>query len=277
MSDDPETEEVMNSVMLREKLRESEQQPAGQPGGEPEIESLGWERAAGKFNGRNAEEWFREVERLRKLINSRPLGKPTESATASETDASVAATDLLERLHHPVKTESTASELEQLARERWSLVPRALHFNIMCGDKVLYEGVTSESQGVILCDHHNASLAKVQELTRKEGAFSVCACGHATIDHRREKDHDECTIGECECDQIRPIKSPAGEATADNEAELEQLWRDTKGINPKTGEMWLTPRMARGAAKTAEAWQSEAQPTSGKQEQLLPERHQGKS
>ncbi len=42
--------------------------------------------------------------------------------------------------------------------------------------------------------------------------FSVCECGHATIDHRRCSDHDECTIRECECDRIRPIYKPTGEA-----------------------------------------------------------------
>ncbi len=49
------------------------------------------------------------------------------------------------------------------AQGRWSLVPRALHFNIMCDGKVIYEGVTSESQGIILCDHHNAALAAERE------------------------------------------------------------------------------------------------------------------
>jgi len=33
----------------------------------------------------------------------------------------------------------------------------------------------------------------------------VCQCGHAGIDHRKEKDHDECQIRECGCDTLRPI------------------------------------------------------------------------
>ncbi len=40
----------------------------------------------------------------------------------------------------------------------WTLTPRALHFNIMCGDTVIYEGVTSEIQGNKLADAHNAAL-----------------------------------------------------------------------------------------------------------------------
>ncbi len=68
-----------------------------------------------------------------------------------------------------MKTEHAADK----AQEQWSLVPRALHFNIMCGDKVLYEGVTSESQGVILCDHHNASIAAEREkLAAAQAAIS---------------------------------------------------------------------------------------------------------
>ncbi len=52
-------------------------------------------------------------------------------------------------------------------QERWSLVPRALHFNIMCRGKVIYEGITSESRGAILCDYHNAAMKEAYEKGRE--------------------------------------------------------------------------------------------------------------
>lgn len=36
------------------------------------------------------------------------------------------------------------------------------------------------------------------------------------------------------------------------EKELERLWKLTGGIDPNTGEMWLTPRMEREAQELAE-------------------------
>ncbi len=52
----------------------------------------------------------------------------------------------------------------------WTLVPRALHFNIMCGDTVIYEGVTSEKQGNNLVARHTAERANSFESGRiKQG------------------------------------------------------------------------------------------------------------
>lgn len=42
------------------------------------------------------------------------------------------------------------------------------------------------------------------------------------------------------------------------EKALEQIWKDTKGVNPETGKMWLTPRMERDAAKLEESWAQSA-------------------
>lgn len=36
-----------------------------------------------------------------------------------------------------------------------------------------------------------------------------------------------------------------------HEKEVENLWREQKGVNPETNEMWLTPRMKRNAIRTA--------------------------
>ena len=40
-----------------------------------------------------------------------------------------------------------------------------------------------------------------------------------------------------------------------DEYALETLWKSQKGINPETGEAWLTPRMERLAAETVKTWQ----------------------
>ena len=46
---------------------------------------------------------------------------------------------------------------------RWRIVACALHFNIMCGEEVIYEGCTSDLQGHKLCDAHNAAVAAERE------------------------------------------------------------------------------------------------------------------
>lgn len=74
------------------------------------------------------------------------------TSTASETDAAAAANDLLERLHHK-KTEPTASELEQLAREAAGKVNR-FYFD-KTQKEVPYEIILSVCQ-------------QVQELARKD-------------------------------------------------------------------------------------------------------------
>ncbi len=48
--------------------------------------------------------------------------------------------------------------------DEWTLVARSLHFNVMCGIKVIYEGVTSESRGQALCATHNAALAEANDM-----------------------------------------------------------------------------------------------------------------
>ncbi len=50
----------------------------------------------------------------------------------------------------------------------WTLVPCALHFNIMCGDTTIYEGVTSEKQGKHLADAHNAALDEAVDAAEQE-------------------------------------------------------------------------------------------------------------
>lgn len=53
---------------------------------------------------------------------------------------------------------------DQIAAEAtWALMPRALHFNIMCGDEVIYEGVTSEKQGNALVNRHNSIIKSAIE------------------------------------------------------------------------------------------------------------------
>ncbi len=42
--------------------------------------------------------------------------------------------------------------------QKWRLVPCARHFNIVRGNEVIYEGVTSELQGNRLIDAHNSTL-----------------------------------------------------------------------------------------------------------------------
>ena len=37
------------------------------------------------------------------------------------------------------------------------------------------------------------------------------------------------------------------------EAILERQWREQKGIDPRTGKAWLTPRMERNSIRIAEA------------------------
>ena len=38
------------------------------------------------------------------------------------------------------------------------------------------------------------------------------------------------------------------------EEELERLWKETGGVDPKSGKMWLTPRMERIAQQVAASW-----------------------
>lgn len=38
------------------------------------------------------------------------------------------------------------------------------------------------------------------------------------------------------------------------EAAEEQRWKETGGVDPDTGEMWLTPRMERNAAALVATW-----------------------
>ena len=38
------------------------------------------------------------------------------------------------------------------------------------------------------------------------------------------------------------------------ESDIEERWLIEKGVNPETGEAWLTPRMERNAARLAAAW-----------------------
>ena len=40
-----------------------------------------------------------------------------------------------------------------------------------------------------------------------------------------------------------------------DELALEVLWKSQKGVNPETGEAWLTPRMERIAAETVKGWE----------------------
>ncbi len=57
----------------------------------------------------------------------------------------------------------------------WTVVPRALHFNIVCDDTTIYEGVTSEKQGKHLADVHNAALdAAKKEAYEKGFEKGVC-------------------------------------------------------------------------------------------------------
>jgi len=41
------------------------------------------------------------------------------------------------------------------------------------------------------------------------------------------------------------------------EEQLEILWKKQKGIDPKTGRAWLTPRMERNAKQLTEIWKKE--------------------
>lgn len=45
-----------------------------------------------------------------------------------------------------------------------------------------------------------------------------------------------------------------------NEDRIEELWREQAGIDPETGEAWLTPRMEREAAALEEAWKMQVVP-----------------
>jgi hypothetical protein len=46
-----------------------------------------------------------------------------------------------------------------------------------------------------------------------------------------------------------------------SEAIIERQWREQKGVDPRTGKAWLTPRMERNAIRTAEAMANDkAQP-----------------
>lgn len=36
-----------------------------------------------------------------------------------------------------------------------------------------------------------------------------------------------------------------------------ELWRQQKGVDPETGEMWLTPEMEKEAADLAKQWEKE--------------------
>lgn len=42
------------------------------------------------------------------------------------------------------------------------------------------------------------------------------------------------------------------------EESIEALWKDQKGVDPNTGNMWLTPRMERAAAVLTKKWEEEA-------------------
>lgn len=41
------------------------------------------------------------------------------------------------------------------------------------------------------------------------------------------------------------------------EEELERLWKETGGVDPETGKMWLTPRMEREAEKLVKEWEKQ--------------------
>ena len=53
-----------------------------------------------------------------------------------------------------------------------------------------------------------------------------------------------------------PATAAAKALLAALEAQIEALWREQKGIEPKTGEMWLTPRMKREADQKQVAFQN---------------------
>ncbi len=76
--------------------------------------------------------------------------------------------------------------------------------------------------------------------TGAAGAYNVCECGHATIDHQRFSDHDECTVGECGCDKIQPAGA-AGEqrdrecliASGAHQDGFENGWRECLKAHPE--------------------------------------------
>ncbi len=43
------------------------------------------------------------------------------------------------------------------------------------------------------------------------------------------------------------------------EDNLEKLWKEQGGIDPVTGEMWLTPRMERRAEELRKIWDEETE------------------
>lgn len=74
----------------------------------------------------------------------------------------------------------------------------------------------------------------------------------------------------CTSTKIESLRTSSGESTFNpkgspvqqEEVEIESLWHDQRGIDPRTGKMWLTPRMEREASALQKHWDSEASPVS---------------
>jgi hypothetical protein len=66
------------------------------------------------------------------------------------------------------KVIQSAIDSEAARVEPWTLVCRALHFNIMCRDEIIYEGISSLKAGLKLVERHNASCAPKRESEFKD-------------------------------------------------------------------------------------------------------------
>jgi len=72
-----------------------------------------------------------------------------------------------------------------------------------------------------------------------------------------EKVHSYCECGGCVC-PCHATRLESESCVQAGEEALEALWKEQKGVNPETGEMWLTPRMEREAKQLAKRLESES-------------------
>lgn len=73
---------------------------------------------------------------------------------------------------------------------------------------------------------------------------------------RRGFGPDDVTWCEVKADVIELLAPDPQPSAQVPEAVLESLWRHTKGVDPETGEAWMTPRMASTAGKLSNALQA---------------------
>lgn len=84
-----------------------------------------------------------------------------------------------------------SAQPRRIGQQEWTLVPQSLHFNIMCGATVIYEGVTSEKQGNALVAAHNTALTDSTERQRQLDWDELAKLENALAAERQHRERAE--------------------------------------------------------------------------------------